>query len=514
MTAVSIFNDVLGPVMRGPSSSHTAGSHRIGALARSLLGEEPVSARFTFDPDGSYFQVFRQQGADLALAAGLMGWPVTDERFGKALEHAAGRGLRIEFDAGKIEGADHPNTVEMILQSSSGLSLRARACSTGGGRIVFTAIEDWPVALTGEWHEIAVEAERGSETEALRLLEKVCGESIAKQASDDVLFLHCSLSNAPDPEMTAGLEKLPGVRRVWTAPPLFFVQRGAPLFDSAEGMTALAEKNGWSLGRLGLAYESQLLGMPEAETAAEMRRRLDVMRASVDAGLRDDGIRMRLLRPSAGRIMLAEARGELAAGGMHTRAAARAMAVMHVNGSDGVICAAPTGGGGGALPGVVVTLMDEKGLRPADAVLALFAAGAVGVIVGRRATFAAEVAGCQVEIGAAGAMAAAAVIEAAGGSPRQAADAAAIAFQNSMGSVCDLVQGIVEIPCHTRNAAAASSAFVLADLVLGGYENGIPLDETVDTVLAVGRMLPPELRCTARGGLAAAPSARKMKRLR
>jgi L-serine dehydratase len=111
-------------------------------------------------------------------------------------------------------------------------------------------------------------------------------------------------------------------------------------------------------------------------------------------------------------------------------------------------------------------------------------------------------------------MAAAAVVEAVGGTARQAADAAAVAFQNSMGSVCDLVQGIVEIPCHTRNATAASSAFVCADLVMGGYDNAIPLDETIDTVLAVGKMLPPELRCTARGGLAASPSARTMKRLR
>jgi L-serine dehydratase len=111
-------------------------------------------------------------------------------------------------------------------------------------------------------------------------------------------------------------------------------------------------------------------------------------------------------------------------------------------------------------------------------------------------------------------MAAAAVVEAAGGTARQAADAAAVCFQNTMGSVCDLVQGIVEIPCHTRNALAAASAFVVADLVLGGYENPIPLDETIAAVHAVGKMLPAELRVTALGGLAATPSAKAMKRLR
>ena len=136
----------------------------------------------------------------------------------------------------------------------------------------------------------------------------------------------------------------------------------------------------------------------------------------------------------------------------------------------------------------------------------------MGLIVSCRATFAAEVAGCQVEIGAAGAMAAAAVVEAAGGTARQAADAAAIAFQNTMGSVCDLVHGIVEIPCHTRNAAAAASAFVCADLAMGGYVNPIGLDDTIDAVYAVGRMMPAELRCTARGGLAVTPSALRLHR--
>jgi len=144
--------------------------------------------------------------------------------------------------------------------------------------------------------------------------------------------------------------------------------------------------------------------------------------------------------------------------------------------------------------------------------MALLAAGAIGIIIAARATFAAEVAGCQVEIGAAGAMAAAAVVEATGGSAGQAADAAAISLQNSMGSVCDLVQGVVEIPCHTRNAAAAAAAFLCADLIQGGYANPIPLDETIDAVYAVGKSLPPELRCTALGGLAATPSARALER--
>ena len=268
------------------------------------------------------------------------------------------------------------------------------------------------------------------------------------------------------------------------------------------------------LGQAGLAYESTLLGLPESEVLAEAIRRYRVMRAAVHRGLGENPPPMQLLRPSARQIYKAEAAGATYTGGLHTRAAARALAVMHVNGGSGVVCAAPTAGAAGTLPAVLVTLAEEKGLDEEEIGLALLAASAVGLVVANRATFAAEVAGCQVEIGAAGAMAAAAVVEAAGGSARTACDAAAIAFQNTMGSVCDLVQGIVEIPCHTRNAVAASSAFVCADLILGGYVNPIPLDETIDAVYAVGKMLPCELKVTALGGLALAPSAQALPRLR
>ena len=191
--------------------------------------------------------------------------------------------------------------------------------------------------------------------------------------------------------------------------------------------------------------------------------------------------------------------------------AARALAVMHVNSAMGVVCAAPTGGSAGTIPGAVITLAEEKHLTREQIAMSLFAAGAVGLITAYRATFAAEVAGCQVEIGAAGAMAAAGIVEAMGGTAQQSCDAAAIAYQNTMGSVCDLVQGMVEIPCHTRNAAAAASAFICADLILGGYANPIPLDETIDAVHSVGRMLPSELRCTSKGGIALAPAAKALK---
>src|SRR4030043_499791 len=97
MKPVSVLNDVLGPVMRGPSSSHTAAPFFIGTIARALLGEEPASVTFAFDPKGSFAQVYHQQGSDLGFAAGLLGLPITDDRFPRALDLAAAKGLETKF---------------------------------------------------------------------------------------------------------------------------------------------------------------------------------------------------------------------------------------------------------------------------------------------------------------------------------------------------------------------------------------------------------------------------------
>ncbi len=516
MKRVSILNDVLGPVMRGPSSSHTAGAFRIARIARALLGGEVKEATITFDPEGSYGRVYRDQGADLAFAAGMMDWSLTDERFPDALAAAARTGLNIRFSIEKLEEPDHPNTLDLRLSGRGGKTLTARARSVGGGSVEFTRLEGWPVRLLGRFHETVLEVDAGREARVLELLER---DGEAADNGDRTTRKECSLltfrRRTPLPrEALDRLEALPQVRRTWSCEPVFLVLRGEPLFSSAEEMVRMAEKMGATLGKTALAYESALLGLSERKVLEEMGRRFNIMREAVRQGLEASPPKMQLLSPSAGKIFDADARGLLTAGGLHARAGARAMAVMHVNGGMGVVCAAPTAGAAGVLPAVAVTLMEEKGLSLEDTSLALLAAGAIGFVLAKRATFAAETAGCQVEIGAAGAMGAAAVVDAAGGSAQQAADAAAIAFQNTMGSVCDLVQGIVEIPCHTRNAAAASNAFLLADLIRGGYENPIPLDETIDAVYAVGKMLPRELRCTALGGLAQAPSARALKRRR
>jgi L-serine dehydratase len=503
---ISILNTVLGPVMRGPSSSHTAGPYFIGVLARSLLGEEPTAVTFTFDSGGSFAEVYRQQGSDLGFAAGVMGWDLADERFAQVLHYAADQGLAIRFAVQRLPDADHPNAVMIEMVGRSGRLLSAQAQSIGGGSVLFIRLAGWPIALRGDAYDLLLLLDEGA-APAVEGRLSTHGVVVVRCRENGREFLHMEAKSPWPSNLQEMLRSLPGVRDFWTTSPVFRVLRGEPIFATAAGMVALAAEQKVSLGQIALRYEETLLGLSAEEVLGEALRRYRIMAASVSRGLAEPCPQLQLLEPSAAQLFRAEAKGQVAVGGLHTRVAARALAVMHVNAGRGLVCAAPTAGAAGVLPAVVVTLAEEKGLSEERVALALLAAGAVGLVVANRATFAAEVAGCQVEIGAAGAMAAAAVVEAVGGAPGQATAAAAISFQNTMGSVCDLVGGLVEIPCHTRNAVAASAAFLCADLVMGGYQNPIPLDETIDAVYAVGRMLPRELRCTALGGLAQTATA-------
>ncbi len=489
-----MLNHVIGPVIRGPSSSHTGASYFIGKLARELLSDELVEAAIIFDERGSYARVYRQEASDLAFVSGLIGLKLEDESFRKAIDLAREYGVEVSFRLSNLGEAPHPNEVLMRLKGKR-KELIIRARSIGGGMFELVELNGVRVSLTGSEYLHVLEGPGDPPNELKRR------GSLVPMGNHSMILIR-------------SIEKLSDLDEGWSVEsrviePTFLPIRGKAVFSSAEELIRLCEREDIGLGEAGMRYESELLGMGEDELTELMLSRYEVMRGSIEYGLSDE-VKLRVLRPSASSIYARLLRGELPVGGPHARAAALAMAVMHACNSNALVVAAPTGGSAGVIPGVLATL-EELGLSERDIVRCLFAAGAVGLLIGSRATFAAEEAGCQVEIGAAGAMASALVVEAFKGSCEQALNAAAISLQNIVGMVCDPVGGYVEVPCHTRNAIAAASAFLNADLVMGGYENPIPLDETIDAIYSVGRMLPSELRCTAMGGLAACPSAARFR---
>lgn len=199
--------------------------------------------------------------------------------------------------------------------------------------------------------------------------------------------------------------------------------------------------------------------------------------------------------------------GKAICGDMLAKAVTYAIAVLEVNSTMGLIVAAPTAGSSGVVPGVLLALQEEYGFSDGQLIRALYNASAVGYLAMRNATVAGAVGGCQAEVGVASAMAASAAVELAGGTPRQCLDAAVTALMNLLGLVCDPVGGLVEYPCQNRNAIGAANALTAAELALSGIRQLIPFDEMLAVMYQVGRRLPPELRETAMGGCAAAPSA-------
>src|SRR5215208_1197140 len=148
--------DIIGPVMVGPSSSHTAGACRLGLLARGLVSGTPQSA--LLELHGSFARTGEGHGTDKALVAGLMGFRPDDERIRTALQIAEQEGLDYRFDKTTLSDSAHPNTVRMTLERGD-IHASLTGSSLGAGRVLVTEIDGYPVEVTGNFHTIALVAE-------------------------------------------------------------------------------------------------------------------------------------------------------------------------------------------------------------------------------------------------------------------------------------------------------------------------------------------------------------------
>lgn len=278
-------------------------------------------------------------------------------------------------------------------------------------------------------------------------------------------------------------------------------------FKSGAELLALCREGQLPISQVMRRRECELGETDRDEADRRMARALEIMRASATRPLKTPVPSMGgLIGGQAKKLHLHRAGGNAVCGEALSRAMTYAMAVQEVNASMGLIVAAPTAGSAGVVPGVLLALQDCCQIPDGRVVDALFNAGAVGYLAMRNATVAGAVGGCQAEVGVAAAMAASACTELMGGGPEACLDAASTVLMNMLGLVCDPVGGLVEYPCQNRNAAGVANALVAAELALSGIRQLIPFDEMLETMYTVGRRLPAELRETALGGCAAAPS--------
>ena len=276
---------------------------------------------------------------------------------------------------------------------------------------------------------------------------------------------------------------------------------------SLDALAAEASALGLSISALTQRIESANLKTDEDTLRRKMRVNLDVMKASVENGMKEKSSASGLSGGFAEKLL--DSHVGLLGDTAHL-AAVYALAISEHNACMGRIASCPTAGSCGILPGALLALAETRGLDDEALVSALFNAAAVGMVIAKNATLSGAKGGCAAECGSAGAMAASAVTELLGGTPEMCATACALALKAVMGLVCDPVAGLVEVPCVKRNASGAVLAFVAAELALAGIPSAIPADEVILAMKSVGSMMHESLRETSRGGIAVSKTARRI----
>lgn len=282
------------------------------------------------------------------------------------------------------------------------------------------------------------------------------------------------------------------------------------MFRNVAELVELAESNQVKIAEIMIRQEIEFTGISREDIIKKMDTNLTVMEQAVERGL--NGVKSHSGLTGGDAVLLQNyiKSGKSLAGNLLLDAVSKAVATNEVNAAMGIICATPTAGSAGVVPGTLFAIKEQLNPTRKEMIEFLFTAAAFGFVVANNASISGAAGGCQAEVGSASGMAAAAIVEMAGGTPKQSAEAMAITLKNMLGLVCDPVAGLVEVPCVKRNAMGASNAITAADMALAGIVSKIPCDEVIGAMYEIGQSMPVALRETAEGGLAATPTARRL----
>ena len=511
----SIFNDVLGPVMRGPSSSHSAAANRIGRLCRDLVEGDLRRADIYYDPNGALVTTHKSQGTDMGLYGGFLGWEPDDARLPDHAQHTQSAGLEIEVHY-ESYGATHPNNYKLAIEGVNGYCSTIQAISTGGGMIEVIEIDGTALLMAGDYFETLVYLKVGVDRESVQVeLFNLLRCEDSQVLGGEANLLRFSSIEEPEARILSMVRENATVRAVRVLKPVLPIMSRRDLsvpFQTVEAMMAFNEGKNWPLWELALEYESVRGGISREAVIEKGRAILKLMEDAVKTGLAGTQYADRILPCQSVTFVKREAEGRLIPGDVMNRVIAYVSAILEVKSSMGVIVAAPTAGSCGAMPGSMLAVADTMGIDEEGRIRALLVAGLIGVFITTHATFAAEVGGCMAECGSGAGMSAAAMVGLANGTLEQQLAAASVALQNSFGMTCDPVANRVEAPCLGKNVLAGSNALACANMALADYKHLIPLDEVIHAMNEVGKAIPHELCCTAKGGLSITPSSKAIER--
>ena len=505
----SIFNDALGPIMTGPSSSHSAGCARIGKTAQSLIDREIIRADIVFEERGSYPSTYVGQGSNFGFTGGLMGYATDDPRLKDAVEIAKREGREITFKKAPL-GFKHPNQARIDVYGEDGtVEMSLMTFSVGGGMFEITEMDGFSVLLDGGAEQVFIVCDNAAAADRAEAYLKKAGFAYTAHTQEASVMLTVKPAYGADTAPLAELRTWEGVRYVRYAKPVMSVvkrQGEVPPFYNAAEALEYQKKTGAGLWQLAMDYECSY-GYVTPEKVWQLTGRVAAaMRSATEAPNPNDAGEEGFLAYPA-KEMLRDTKGaKVIDTGILQKAMLAAIAVMENSCARNIVVAAPTAGSSGVVPAAIVCVGDQLGCSDEEIGKALMAAGLAGVFIANQATFGGEVGACQAENGSASAMAATGVIQLLGGTVEQGFRAASMAMQNMLGLICDPVAGMTEIPCISRNVSAMANAILSANMAMLGFDPIIPLDETIATMGRVGAALPAELRCTCEGGLCTTPT--------
>lgn len=505
----SIFNDVIGPIMRGPSSSHTAASWRAARMCLDILNQQLKSATIDFDKNGAWAPNYREQGTTVGIEGGLLKIEMSDDRIKRTELIAKERGVQINYEVNSFE-TKHVNTFRLSLLGEKGKRCLVTAISTGGGSFEITNIDGFSVSINGAYYELLIKGvPKGTElinlpsiftnnlflSESFHNNERLINVKFSKEISN---------SEMQDFTNVLDFEELIQISPV--LPVISGREKELP-FSTITSLLEYAEVSSKDLGEIGLLYEKCQSGLDEKELEKKMKQVVRIIESSIKVGLAGTVYEDRILPQQSHLIQSAEKKKQILEDSIVNRIIANVSAIMESKSAMEVVVANPTAGSCGVVGGVLRAVADDVDANEDEIIKAYYAAGIVGVYFAMGPGFSAEEHGCQVECGASAGMAAAGIVQLFGGSANQAIDAASMAIQNMIGLICDPIADRVEAPCLGKNVSAAVNALTSATMARAGFNALIPLNEVIETVSTVSSQMPSCNKCTGKGGLAITKTA-------
>ena len=504
-----IFNDVIGPIMRGPSSSHTAASWRAAKICIDILNEPLSKAIIDFDKDGAWASNYREQGTTIGIEGGLLGLEMSDDQIKNTEQIAIEKGISILYEINAFQ-TKHVNTFRLALEGVYGKKTQVTAISIGGGSFEIQEIDGFKVSINGGYHELllnGVPKDILLQDVALLFTEN---KSILESFNKEKRLINIKFSKEISREVIDKLKQTVSFDELIIIKPVLPIVSGNESelpFTTIQSLLEFAEKENLDLGALGLLYEKNQSGLDDYEITDKMKNIVGIIENSIKTGLEGTSYEDRILPQQSHLIDTAQKQKKILENSIINKIIANVSAIMESKSAMEVVVANPTAGSCGVVGGVLRAVADDINASNDELIQAYFATGIVGVYFANGPGFSAEEHGCQVECGASAGMAAAGIVQLFGGSAKQAIDAASMAIQNMIGLVCDPIADRVEAPCLGKNVSAAVNALSSATMACAGYNALIPLNEVIETVSSVSKQMPSCVKCTGKGGLAITKTA-------